>query len=228
MSSDSLTLPRMILAATLATAACAGRAHVTQPVAAALPAGATTTADPMAGHDMSNMAGHDMSGMVHLPATGGPGYTVEDVHFMQDMIGHHAQAIIMAGKAPSHGASGNVRKLAVKIAISQRDEIVFMKQWLAERKQVVPTESQAMAMMMPGMLTPAMMTQLDASRASEFDKLFLTFMIGHHEGALAMVSTLFKAPPSGQDPEIFRFATDVDTDQRAEIYVMHELLDTIR
>jgi uncharacterized protein (DUF305 family) len=185
----------------------------------------------MAGHDMAGMAGHDMGNMAGmnmpmLPATGGPGYTAADVHFMQDMIGHHAQAIVMSGKAVSHGASSDVQKLAQKIAISQRDEIVFMKRWLTERNQVVPTDSQSMAMMMPGMLTPAMMAQLDAARGIDFDRLFLRFMIGHHEGALTMVADLFKAPAAGQEPEVFRFATDVDTDQKAEIYVMQELLNS--
>jgi uncharacterized protein (DUF305 family) len=189
----------------------------------------------MAGHDMANMdmTGHDMSAMPgmsmsNLPATGGDGYTVADVHFMQDMIGHHAQAIVMSNYAPTHGASANLLKLANKIAISQRDEIVFMRRWLAERHQVVPTDSQAAAMFMPGMLTPEQMKALNAARGTEFDRLFLTGMIGHHKGALEMVKDLFDAPPAGQDPEIFRFATDVDTDQRAEIYVMYELLDQIR
>jgi uncharacterized protein (DUF305 family) len=165
--------------------------------------------------------------MSNLPATGGDGYTVADVHFMQDMIGHHAQAVIMSGYAPTHGASSEILKLANKISISQRDEIGFMKRWLAERKQVVPTDSQAAAMYMPGMLTPAQMKALAAAHGVEWDRLFLTGMIGHHEGALRMVKELFDSPPAGQEPEIFRFATDVDTDQRAEIYVMNELLDRI-
>jgi uncharacterized protein (DUF305 family) len=227
----------------LATAGCAAHTPAAPPApapAASVPAAAApsipgSATDPMAGHAMSAMAGHDMAGMSmagmnmpDLPATAGPGYTVADVHFMQNMIGHHAQAIIMSGMATSHGAGTNVAKLAQKIAISQRDEIGFMKRWLTERKQVIPTDSQSLAMMMPGMLTPAMMKQLDAAHAAEFDRLFLTFMIGHHEGAIMMVKELFDAPPAGQDPEIFRFATDVDTDQRSEIFVMHELLDLIR
>ena len=144
------------------------------------------------------------------------------------MIGHHAQAILMSGLAPSRGASANVLKLAQKIDISQRDEIKFMKHWLTERKQETPTDEHALMMMMPGMLTPEHMKQLEAARGAEFDRLFLTFMIGHHEGALQMVDELFKAPAAAQDPDLFRFATDVDVDQRDEIYVMHKMLDTIR
>jgi uncharacterized protein (DUF305 family) len=163
-----------------------------------------------------------------LPATAGPGYTVADVRFMQNMIGHHAQALIMAAMAPTHGASAVVRMLARKIDISQRDEIDFMKAWLAERRQAVPAEGAAHAMMMPGMLNARQLAQLDAARGAAFDRLFLDFMIGHHEGALAMVEELFEHAGAGQDSDIFRFATDVDADQRDEIYAMQRLLDTIQ
>jgi uncharacterized protein (DUF305 family) len=147
---------------------------------------------------------------------------------MQDMIGHHAQAITMAAMAPTHGAGSQLLKLAKKIDISQRDEIVMMKEWLKDRKQAVPDEAHLHMMRMPGMLTEAQLKQLDAARGREFDRLFLTFMIQHHEGALQMVETLFKSPGAGQDSDIFRFATDVDADQRDEIFVMRGMLDTIR
>jgi uncharacterized protein (DUF305 family) len=163
-----------------------------------------------------------------LPATAGPGFTVADVRFMQHMIGHHAQAIQMAALVASQGASDKVQQLAQKIDISQRDEIAMMKQWLTERKQAVPTDTQSHAMMMPGMLTAAQFAQLEAARGREFDRLFLGFMIRHHEGALLMVEELFKQPGAGQDSDIFRFATDVDADQRDEIFVMQKLLDTLQ
>lgn len=163
-----------------------------------------------------------------LPATAGPGFTVADVRFMQNMIGHHAQAIRMAAFAPSHGASEKVRQLAQKIDISQRDEIGMMKKWLSDRHQIAPTDTQSHAMMMPGMLNAEQLAQLDAARGAEFDRLFLSYMIRHHEGALQMVEELFKAPGAGQDSDIFRFATDVDADQRDEIFVMQKLLDAIR
>lgn len=171
---------------------------------------------------------HQHAQLADLPATAGPGYTVADVRFMQHMIGHHAQAIVMAALAPTHGASEKVQRLAQKIDISQRDEIAMMKQWLTERKQAVPTDSQSSALMMAGMLSGAQMAQLDAARGRDFDRLFLGFMIRHHEGALQMVEELFKTPGAGQDSDIFRFATDVDADQRDEIYAMQQLLDTIR
>jgi uncharacterized protein (DUF305 family) len=160
-----------------------------------------------------------------LPASAGPGFTVADVRFMQHMIGHHAQAIQMAALARSHGASDKVQQLAQKIDISQRDEIVMMRQWLADKKQAIPSDTQAHSMMMPG---NAQFGQLDAARGREFDRLFLSFMIRHHEGALQMVEELFKQPGAGQESDIFRFATDVDADQRDEIFVMQKLLDTMQ
>jgi len=206
-----LTLQRAILACTLAATGCAPQPRMA-------PRAAAGAADRAAHHSMDE-----------LPATAGPGFTVADVRFMQDMIGHHAQAMTMASMAPSRGASEGVLRLAQKIDISQRDEIEMMKRWLAERKQAVPVvEAHAHAMTMPGMLTAEQLAQLDAARGREFDRLFLTFMIRHHEGALQMAEGLFKSPGAGQDPDIFRFASDVDADQRDEILVMERLLDTLR
>jgi uncharacterized protein (DUF305 family) len=185
---------------------------------AAAPAPPPQAASPTAGHVHAE----------ELPATGGPGYTVADVRFMQNMIGHHAQALVMAAMAPTHGASPDVLMLARKIDISQRDEIAFMKAWLTERKQVVPADGAAHAMMMPGMLDAQQLAQLDAARGTGFDGLFLSFMMRHHEGALAMVEELFSHSGAGQDSDIFRFATDVDADQRDEIYAMQRLLDIIQ
>ncbi len=162
-----------------------------------------------------------------LPASDGPGYTAADVRFMQHMIGHHAQALTMTAMVPTHGAGEQLRTLAGKIDISQRDEIAFMERWLRERDQVVPDDAHARAMRMPGMLTPEQLVQLDRARGTEFERLFLSFMIQHHRGALEMVEDLFASPGAGQDSEIFRFVTDVDADQRDEIYVMQSMLDML-
>ena len=162
-----------------------------------------------------------------LPASAGPGFTVADVRFMQNMIGHHAQAIKMAELAPTRGVSDALQQLARKIDISQRDEIGMMQQWLRERQQPIPGDDH-MHHMMPGMLTPEQFAQLSGARGREFERLFLSFMIRHHEGALQMVEELFKAEGAGQDPDIFRFATDVDADQRDEIFVMEKMLANIR
>jgi uncharacterized protein (DUF305 family) len=205
------TLHKAIFATSIFAGACAAR--TTSPVPA--PRNEAVTAPEVHQHTMQ------------LPATAGPGFTVADVRFMQDMIGHHAQAIVMAALAPSHGASSKVLQLAQKIDISLRDEIEMMKQWLRDRQQQVPDDAHLHMMRMPGMLTPEQMTQLGAARGRDFDRLFLTFMIQHHEGALSMVETLFAAPGAGQDSDIFRFATDVDADQRDEIFVMRTLLDTL-
>ena len=198
----------MVVACAVAGAACASR-PATAPVA--------PQAEPAAHHHMPD-----------LPATAGPGFTVADVRFMQHMIGHHAQAVRMAALAPTNGASDGVVRLARKIDISQRDEIVMMKNWLAERRQAVPDDAHSQhAMMMPGMLTDEQFAQLGAARGREFDRLFLTLMTRHHEGALQMVRELFRTPGAGQEPDIFRFATDVDADQRDELVVMERLLHAI-
>jgi uncharacterized protein (DUF305 family) len=170
----------------------------------------------------------------------GPGYTAADVQFMQGMIAHHAQALVMAAMAPTHGASPQVSLFCRRVLVSQRDEIELMQEWLRERGEMVPAPGDAhamhlsmskddhqMQMLMPGMLTAEQLEQLDQSRGSTFDRLFLTFMIQHHEGALTMVAKLFDSPGAGQTPEIFGYATGVDADQRAEIARMQDMLTTI-
>ena len=161
-------------------------------------------------------------------------YTAADIHFMSGMISHHAQAIKMAKWAPTHGASPAVVRLSERIATSQADEIVFMQSWLRDRRQPVPEPDPAgmkmkmgdseHVMLMPGMLTPEQMAQLDAARGKEFDKLFLTFMIQHHQGAITMVRELFSAHGAGQDESVFQFANDVEIDQEAEIARMRQML----
>ena len=159
-------------------------------------------------------------------------FTSGDAAFMQGMIHHHSQALVMAAMATTHGASARVQLLCKKIALSQRDEIGFMRVWLQYRKQEVPDtaphsmvmDMPGMDMNMPGMLTEAQMKALDGARGVKFDSLFLVGMIQHHRGALKMVDDLVHHPPSGQESEIFRFVSDVDADQRAEIDVMQQML----
>ena len=155
-----------------------------------------------------------------------------DVHFMAGMIGHHAQAIEMAGWAPTHDAGASVRALCERIVVAQRDEIAFAQRWLREHNEFVPPAdprgqvmpSMDRPMLMPGMLTPEQMARLDAARGPEFDRLFLRFMIQHHQGAITMVEELLKTPGAAQDGIIFRFATDVNADQAIEIDRMNRLL----
>jgi uncharacterized protein (DUF305 family) len=165
-------------------------------------------------------------------------YTPADVRFMQGMIRHHAQAILMAGWAPTHAAREEVKILAGRIGVSQKDEIAFMVRWLRERHETVPDTAArhemaghqmpmtgaSMAELMPGMLTPAQLSQLSSATGAEFDRLFLTYMIHHHQGALTMVEQLFSSEGAGQEPYVFRFASDVEIDQNTEIERMRSML----
>jgi len=161
-------------------------------------------------------------------------YTAADIHFMTGMIGHHAQAIVMAKWAPTHGASPSVRTLCDRIINAQQDEIVTMQTWLRDRHQPVPAavpgpmkmEMGGMEheMLMPGMLTDEQMKQLDQARGPEFDRLFLRFMIQHHTGATQMVKELFATNGAAQDELVFKFASDVNVDQTTEIARMQRML----
>ena len=158
-------------------------------------------------------------------------YTAADVHFMSGMIYHHAQAVLIAGWAPSHDASPSLRALCDRIVVGQGDEIVLMQRWLRDRHEAVPDPSATHAMMpgmdpatmMPGMLTADQLAQLDRARGREFDRLFLTFMIQHHQGAITMVNALF-ATGAGEQEKVFRFASDVFADQTTEIARMQKML----
>jgi len=153
--------------------------------------------------------------------------TAADIKFMQGMIGHHAQAIEMTTLLATRTESDDMRKLAKRIELSQADEIKMMQEWLRNHGQAAPSEHEHHmhpGMLMPGMLTPEQMEQLAAARAAAFDKLFLQFMIRHHDGALVMVHDLFATPGAAQDSDIFAFASDVDSDQRMEIERMGAML----
>jgi len=156
---------------------------------------------------------------------------------MSAMIGHHAQAMDMARLAPTRGASATVRTLADRILSAQDDEIRTMQRWLNERRQPVPeAKAGPMKMMMngmmhemlmPGMLTDEQMKQLAQARGAEFDRLFLTFMIQHHRGAISMVTELFGSYGAAQDETVFKFANDVNVDQATEIERMQRMLFTL-
>jgi uncharacterized protein (DUF305 family) len=168
------------------------------------------------------------------PGLGRLPYADADVDFMAGMIPHHAQAVIMAGWAPSHGARKDVAVLCERIVVGQRDEIFMMQGWLRDRGQTVPDATSTRHhmkmngmehdMLMPGMLTDEEMAALDRARGSEFDRLFLQGMIRHHQGAIDMVDVLFKAYGAAQDETVFRFASDVYADQSIEIDRMNQML----
>lgn len=155
-------------------------------------------------------------------------YTEADVRFMTNMIPHHAQALEMSRLAPSRGASPAVQRLAARIINAQKDEVALMQQWLADRLKPVPDASPAghahHAAHMPGMLSEAQLQQLAAARGAEFDRLFLTFMIQHHTGAVQMVRELLASQGAAQDETVFRFASDVNVDQSTEITRMQGML----
>jgi uncharacterized protein (DUF305 family) len=147
---------------------------------------------------------------------------------MTGMIHHHAQAVLIAGWAPTHDASQSLRALCERIVVGQRDEIALASRWLQERHEEVPeTGMDHHAMMMPGMLTAEQLEQLDRARGAEFDRLFLTFMIQHHQGAITMVEQLLSAQGAAQDGPVFRFAADVNADQTTEIDRMTRMLDAL-
>ena len=161
-------------------------------------------------------------------------YSQADVDFMAGMIPHHAQAVLIAGWAASHGARPDVRTLCERMVVGQRDEIEFMRTWLRDRGQPVPDakathhrmkmNGMEHDMLMPGMLSPAELAQLDKARNADWDRLFLTFMMRHHEGALKMVDDLFESHGALQDEDMYKFASDMYADQLIEIERMQKML----
>jgi uncharacterized protein (DUF305 family) len=190
----------------------------------------------------STFEASSQTGLQQPPATPQPAarpelvrqpYSQADVDFMSGMIPHHAQAVLIAGWAASHGAGPEVRVLCERMVVGQRDEIEFMRNWLRDRGQPVPDANATHHrmkmngvehdMLMPGMLTPEQLAQLDKARSAEWDRLFLTFMIRHHEGALEMVDDLFESYGALQDEDIYKFASDMYADQTIEIERMQQM-----
>ena len=213
----SLTCPTTAaLFAGLVAAACGGAAGVRSETAPA-PSTAKLEAIYWARMDSARM-----------------GFTAADVHFMIGMIGHHGQALVMAALAPTHGASPTVQRLCARIINAQKDEIATMQQWLRDREQTVPevhitgtrmtVDGPEYAMHMPGMLTPEQIRELDEGRGRDFDRLFLTYMIQHHRGAVTMVHELFGTDGAALDDVVFKLASDIQVDQTTEIARMELML----
>jgi uncharacterized protein (DUF305 family) len=204
------------LLALVATTACAGT----------LAAGQSSAPAPAAGPASPRAA---TSATASRPAA-----NPADVQFVSGMISHHAQALVMAGWAPSHGASPAVATLAERILAGQKDEIVTMQTWMRDHGLPVPEakpgpmtmtmNGMTHQMLMPGMLTDDQMKALDAARGREFDRLFLTFMIQHHTGAVTMVQDLFGTNGAAQEQSIYKMASDVSADQTTEIERMQRML----
>lgn len=209
--------------------ACGGAARSGAPTTPAPAAGASTQPAGESDFEALYRARQDSARMR---------FTEADVHFVAGMIGHHAQALVMAGMAPTHGASPTIRTLTARIINAQKDEIATMERWLRDRGQPVPTFSISGtelkieggmhdAMHMPGMLTPEQLRELDASRGTAFDRLFLRYMIQHHQGAVTMVADLFKVDGALQDEQLFKLASDIQVDQRTEIARMERVLASL-
>ena len=208
--SRPLSLPVLLATALTASAAvwpaAAQTPRIVQPGAPGQPSREITAAEAT-----------DTSGVRH-----GAG----DTRFMQGMIGHHAQALEMVGLVGSRSRNEAVKRLALRIDVSQRDEMLMMREWLTRRGEPLPdphAHHQAHGQM-PGMLTAEQMTRLAASEGPAFDRLFLEGMIQHHAGALTMVKDLFATPGAGLEPEMFDFASDVEADQAMEIARMGAML----
>ena len=170
-------------------------------------------------------------------------HTAADAQFMRHMLAHHAQALVMTAMVRERSEREEIARMAERIAISQADETRLMEQWLRRRGEAVPASDASSAhahhgasggggvpsthASMPGMLTAGELARLEQARGAAFDRLFLEFMIRHHEGALTMVATLLATPGAAQQSETYRFAADVDADQRAEIRRMRALLATL-
>ena len=158
-----------------------------------------------------------------------------DVRFMTGMIGHHAQALVMSHMAPENGASASIRTLAGRIINAQKDEIGVMQNWLRERGRDVPEVSDeghvmgddAHQMHMAGMLSPEQLEELSRARDQAFDRLFLTYMIQHHEGAVSMVLELFATDGAAQDDFVFKLGSDIQVDQITEVERMKLMLEAM-
>ncbi|MDQ3169484.1 MAG: DUF305 domain-containing protein [Acidobacteriota bacterium] len=161
-------------------------------------------------------------------------HSAADVKFMSGMIPHHAQAVLIGAWAATRATRSDVRILAERIVVGQKDEIALMQEWLEIRGEKAPAADATHMkmvhngvehdMLMPGMLTDAELAKLKGSTGVEFDKLFLTYMIKHHEGAITMVDELFASYGAAQDETVFRFASDVYADQTTEIDRMQRML----
>jgi uncharacterized protein (DUF305 family) len=224
---------RALLAALTLGTACA-RAPVPVGIPAPSPAAAPTPAPVAAPRPTATSPRPLTPAEVVNRDRGIAPYVQADVDFMTGMIGHHAQAVLIARWAPTHDASPALRALAARIAVAQQDEIAFMQRWLRARGKPVPSAEpdphahhgadHGAHASMPGMLSAAQLDSLNAARGPAFDRLFLTYMIRHHEGAITMVEALLAAEGAARDEDVYKFAAEVNVDQTTEIDRMLSML----
>jgi uncharacterized protein (DUF305 family) len=156
-----------------------------------------------------------------------PTFVEADVTFMRNMIVHHDQAITMTGWVDERTQDRDIRLLAERMRISQEDELDLITQWLQDRVQPLRGDGHdghgGEGHAMPGMLTEEQLASLEAAEGAEFDRLFLEYMIQHHQGALEMVDELYGAG-GGQESSVDGFARHVESDQGVEIARMQQML----
>lgn len=173
------------------------------------------------GYAINNDGDHDgMMGNMHGNSASNSSYTSNDIMFAQMMIPHHQQAIVMSDIALKNSTNPDVLALAKQIKAAQAPEIEQMKAWL---KAAGTSLMGAHGMAMEGMLTDSEISELKSAKGVSFDKLFLQGMIGHHEGALTMISMIVDS----DNAEARKLAKDIQTSQSAEIVKMKALLETI-
>ena len=150
-----------------------------------------------------------------------------DVSFAQDMIVHHRQAIAMATLAADRAESQEVKDLAAGIEAAQDPEIETMTGWLETWDEDVPEEMDGdMGGMdhgaeMPGMMTQEELDELTNATGTEFDQMFLTMMIEHHQGAIEMAQM---EQSDGENPDAIALAKQIQTAQESEVKTMEQLL----
>ncbi|MBM4183712.1 MAG: DUF305 domain-containing protein [Gemmatimonadetes bacterium] len=155
-------------------------------------------------------------------------FTEADARFVTDMIAHHAQAVVMSELAPARAADPSIRTLAARIINAQHDEVAWMELWLRDRGQAVPSaDGEHAHLHMPGMASSEQLAALQRTTGEAFDRLFLTLMIEHHRGAIAMVNALLATDGAAQDPATFKLASDINVDQTTEIARMELMLDAL-
>ena len=154
-------------------------------------------------------------------------YSQADVDFMAGMIHHHAQALVMSRLAPTNGASDQLLIMTRRIINAQNDEIALMERWLHDHGETVPDPSTHMRIKMPGMLSEKQMSALEGARGADFDRLFLTYMIQHHQGAATMVAELFATDGAAREQTVFKLASDIEADQTSEVTRMRTMLSEI-
>ena len=215
-----------LLALTLLLAACGGGdGSTTDPSGSGPGMGSSSPGMSMSPSGTSSPAGTPASGP-HNDA---------DVAFATGMVPHHGQAVVMAEMAEIRAASPEVKKLAADIKAAQRPEIVQMSGWLSGWGEDVPAaDSMATGMDhdmgemggddssgMGGMMSSDDMAKLTAASGPGFDRMWLTGMVAHHEGAVVMSKAELAR---GANPDAKKLARAIVAAQQAEIATMRKLL----